>query len=109
MHAANGHKFIYAMKSICKFNPKTDYTKSVPNLSINLSSAMENGVVPSSGNVPEHNGLEHSSDIGPRAQDAFEAIDMQRSAMALGKAQSSADAEAAAASAAVSQVQTNND
>lgn len=87
------------MKSICKFNPKTDYVKSVPNLSINLSSAMENGVVPSSGNVPDHNGLEHSSDIGPRAQDPFEAIDMQRSAMALGKAQSSADAEAAAAAA----------
>lgn len=88
------------MKSVCKFNPSKDYVKSTPNLSINLSRAMESGIVPSSGTNVEHNGLEHSSDIGPRVTDSFKAIDMQRHVMALGKAQIDYDNAAAAAAAA---------
>lgn len=79
------------MKHRCKFNPNKDYVKATPNLSINLSKAMENNIVPQSGTVIDHNGLEHSSDIGPRVQDSFEAIDMQRHVMALGKEQAKAN------------------
>lgn len=88
------------MRHKCKFDPKKDYVKATPNLSVNLSKAMENGIVPQSGTLVEHNGMEHSTDIGPRVQDSFEAIDLQRNVMAVGKAQVKADADAAAAQAA---------
>lgn len=87
------------MKQNCKFDPKKDYVKATPNLSVNLSKAMENGVVPQSGTLVEHNGMEHSTDIGPRVQDSFEAIDLQRNVMAVGMAQVKADAAAAKAAA----------
>lgn len=84
------------MKQICKFNKKRDFVETKPNLSVNLSQALESKAIPSTGTEVEHNEIETSDGIGMRVRDNFEAIEAQRFITAQGKAQAKADKDAKA-------------
>lgn len=85
------------MRQICRFNDKKDYVECSPNLSVNLSKAMEEHVIPASGTQLEYNDIERSSDVQGRVRDNFDAIEMQRAIMAKGKSDAAAERAAAAA------------
>lgn len=84
------------MKQNCKFDRKRDFKQTAPNLSINLSQALESKAIPSSGTEIEHNELETSDMVGIRVRDEFEAIEAQRFITAQGKAIAKAEKEAKA-------------
>lgn len=83
------------MRQNCKFNSKSDFKESAPNLTVNLAQALESKAIPSTGTEVEHNELETSSAIGMRVRDNFEAIEAQRAITAQGKAQAKAEKAAA--------------
>lgn len=85
------------MKQKCKFDKNRDLKQTAPNLSIDLSQALKDKVIPSSGTQIEHNELESSSAIGMRVRDNFEAIEAQRMITAQGKAIAAAEKAAKAA------------
>lgn len=84
------------MRQICKFNKKRDFVETKPNLSVNLSQALESKAIPSTGVEVEHNEIETSDGIGMRVHDNFEAIEAQRLITAQGKAQAKAENDAKA-------------
>lgn len=84
------------MKQICRFNKKRDFVETKPNLTVNLSQALESKAIPSTGTEVEHNEIETSDGIGMRVRDNFEAIEAQRYITAQGKAQAKAEKEAKA-------------
>lgn len=73
------------MKQICKYNPSTDLCRTVPGLSVDLSLAVENGVVLDTGIDAQYNDVDDPAHIHGRVRDAFSAIDMQRSVLATGR------------------------
>lgn len=85
------------MRQKCKYDKNRDLKQTAPNLSIDLSQALKDKVIPSSGTQIEHNELESSSAIGMRVRDNFEAIEAQRMITAQGKAIAAAEKAAKAA------------
>lgn len=74
------------MRQKCKFSRIRDFRQVAPNLSINLSQALESKSIPATGTDVEFNEIESSANIGDRVRDCFEAIEAQRAITALGKA-----------------------
>ena len=73
------------MKQLCVFNKDTDLCRAVPGLAVDLSLAVENGVVLDTGIDAQYNDVEDPAHIHGRVRDAFQAIDAQRSVLATGK------------------------
>ncbi|MCR5352563.1 MAG: hypothetical protein K6E35_08765 [Bacteroidales bacterium] len=84
------------MRYICKFNPKTDIKKVMPDMSVDLKSAIETGVVLDTGTVAEHNDIDDPSTIYGRVRDCFDAFDAKQRILALNRAAKEAATSVAA-------------
>ena len=87
------------MRYTCKFNPTTDIQRVMPDMSVDLKSAIETGVVLDTGTVAEHNDIDDPSTIYGRVRDCFDAFDAKQRILAAGRAAKEAGAVKQAASA----------
>lgn len=62
----------------CKFNPQRDQEKTVPGLALDLSAAIENGVVLDTGVNTEFNDIDDPRNIRSRIKNAFDAADARK-------------------------------
>lgn len=69
---------IFAMFIETKFDKVRDIAPTTPGLAVNMTVAIESGVVFDTGTIGEYNDLDDPSNIKGRIRDAFEAVDAQR-------------------------------
>lgn len=74
------------MKQKCIFNKSRDVRETAPYLAIDLKEVIRTGKVPSTGTEPYYNDIDNPSDITGRVQDVFQSIDVERTALAQGRA-----------------------
>lgn len=82
------------------FDAKRDIMTVEPGLSIDISQAIENGVVQDTGEPGVFNDMSEPSSIGSRVTDPFTAVDMQKTLLNSAAKSKAKAAEAAAAAAA---------
>lgn len=58
-----------------KHDRNVDLGETIPHLHIDLEKAVETHTIRDTGVIPEFNGIEDSSDVGPVVRDIFTAID----------------------------------
>lgn len=85
------------MRYTCKFNSKTDIQRVMPDMSVDLKSAIETGVVLDTGTVAEHNDIDDPSTIYGRVRDCFDAFEAKQKILAAGIAVKEVAAAAAPA------------
>lgn len=73
------------MIQICKFNPARDIRKTVPDMSVDLASAIASGVVLDTGMIAEHNDIDSPSSVIGRVRDVFDAFEAQKNILNKGR------------------------
>lgn len=73
------------MIQICRFNPKRDFQKTVPDMSVDLAAAIESGVVLDTGMIAEHNDIDSPSSVIGRVRDVFDAFEAQKNILNKGR------------------------
>lgn len=86
------------MRYICEFNPITDIQRVMPDMSVDLKSAIETGVVLDTWTVAEHNDIDDPSTIYGRVRDCFDAFEAKHRILASGRVAKEAAPPAAPAS-----------
>lgn len=79
----------------CPFDSLRDIQKTVPDMSVNLSAAIESGVVLDTGMIAEHNDIDSPASIIGRVQDVFDAFEAQKNILAKGRIESAKPAQPA--------------
>lgn len=78
------------MKQICKYSASHDIREVQPHLTIDLGEAIRSGKIPSTGTEPVYNDIQNPSDVVGRVTDVFQSVDIERAALAQGKADKAA-------------------
>lgn len=73
------------MLQFCRFNPKRDIKKTVPDMSVDLAAAIESGVVLDTGMIAEHNDIDSPSSVIGRVRDVFDAFEAQKNILNKGR------------------------
>ena len=67
------------MKRVCKFCKGADIVEVVPNLGVDVASAIENGIIKDTSASVFHNMMKEFPEIGQVARDNFDIIEYERS------------------------------
>lgn len=67
------------MKQVCKYRKGADITEVVPNLGIDVASAIESGIIKDTSATVFHNMMKELGEIGIVARDPFDVIEYERS------------------------------
>ena len=67
------------MKQICKFCLGKDISETVPNLGVDLESAIDKGIIEDKSASVFHNMMSDLSEVGPVVRDQFDIIEYERS------------------------------
>lgn len=67
------------MKQICKYKKGADICEVVPNLGVDVASAIESGIIKDTSATVFHNMMKNLDEVGMVARDTFDIIEYERS------------------------------
>lgn len=69
------------MYQICEFNPECDLGRTIEGMAVDMSAAIETGVIEDTGIDIEFNDISDVEHVGSRISDQFDAVDKQAKAL----------------------------